>query len=62
MEGILFANAFLSYLMLLLVIVALAALGVFIGITLRKAKNSAVQTAEASAPAASDASAVNTDK
>lgn len=55
MEGILFANAFLSYLMLLLVIVVLAGIGVFIGITLRKAKNSSLQAAEVSAPVASDA-------
>ena len=57
MEGILFANAFLSYLMLLLVIVVLAGIGVFIGITLRKAKNSSLQSAEVSAPVASDAQA-----
>ncbi len=57
MEGILFANAFLSYLMLLLVIVVLAGIGVFIGITLRKAKNSSLQAAEVSQPVASDAQA-----
>lgn len=55
MEGILFANAFLSYLMLLLVIVVLAGIGVFIGITLRKAKNSSLQAAEVPQPVASDA-------
>lgn len=57
MEGILFANAFLSYLMLLLVIVVLAGIGVFIGITLRKAKNSSLPAAEVSVPVASDAQA-----
>lgn len=57
MEGILFANAFLSYLMLLLVIVVLAGIGIFIGITLRKVKNSSLQASEVSAPVASDAQA-----
>lgn len=38
-----FANAFLSYLLLMLVIVAVAGVAVFIGITLRKKKNGKVQ-------------------
>ncbi len=34
-----FINSFLSYLLLMLIIAALAGLGTFIGITLRKKKN-----------------------
>ncbi len=39
MEAVSFINSFLSYLLLLAVIVALAGVAVFIGITLRKKKN-----------------------
>ncbi len=39
MEAVSFINSFLSYLLLLAVIVALAGAAVFIGITLRKKKN-----------------------
>lgn len=42
----LFLNSFLSYLMLLLVIVAIAGLAVFIGISLRKKKNASEQKEE----------------
>lgn len=35
-----FINAFMSYGLLMLIIVCLCGLGVFMGITLRKAKNS----------------------
>lgn len=39
MGAVSFFNSFLSYLLLLAVIVALAGVAVFIGITLRKKKN-----------------------
>ncbi|MBO4981991.1 MAG: hypothetical protein J6C84_08880 [Lachnospiraceae bacterium] len=39
----LFMNSFLSYLMLLLVIVLVAGLAVFIGISLRRKKNASEQ-------------------
>ncbi len=43
MNMILFANKFLSYLMLLLIIAGLGGIGIFIGITNRKKKNDAEQ-------------------
>ncbi len=43
MNLILFANKFLSYLMLLLIIVGLCGAGVTIGITSRKKKNDSAQ-------------------
>ena len=42
-----FMNSFLSYMVLMLVIVAVAGVAVFIGITMRKTKNAAESTEEA---------------
>lgn len=39
-----FVNAFLSYGLLMLIIVALCGLGIFLGITLRKAKDASGQS------------------
>lgn len=41
-----FINSFLSYLLLMLIIAALAGLGTFIGITLRKRKNAKAAAVE----------------
>ena len=38
-----FVNTFLSYLLLLLIIVAVAGVALFIGITMRKKKNASLQ-------------------
>ncbi|MCI8354562.1 MAG: hypothetical protein K2P13_01530 [Lachnospiraceae bacterium] len=45
---ILFTNTFLSYLLLLVIIVVIAGVGVFIGIKMRKNKDSKMETAQAS--------------
>lgn len=45
---ILFANAFLSYLLLMVIIVAIAGAAVFIGIKMRKNKNSKLQESQVS--------------
>ena len=44
---ILFTNTFLSYLLLLVIIVVIAGVGVFIGIKMRKNKDSKIQTSQA---------------
>ena len=43
-----FLNSFLSYLLLLIIIAALAMVGLFIGVTLRKKKNAKAEATEAS--------------
>lgn len=43
-----FLNSFLSYLLLLIIIAALAMVGLFIGVTLRKKKNAKAESTEAS--------------
>lgn len=48
MENILlFTNTFLSYLLLMVIIVAIAGVAVFIGIKMRKNKDSKIQTSQA---------------
>ncbi len=44
-----FVNSFLSYLLLVVIIVALIGVACFIGITLRKRKNATLEAAEESA-------------
>lgn len=45
-NAILFANSFLSYLLLMAVIVVLAGVAIFIGIKMRKSKNAKEATTE----------------
>ena len=46
MAAVSFANSFLSYLMLMLVIVVLSGIAIFVGITLRKKKSTQVTEQE----------------